>query len=189
MDRLLDKYTKSLQMYLSMCKPIMQPDRVWAILDKLNEHQLLLLNFIEDAMDRRRSELKSRVEVQQAMRKVDLDTKALQLFYKDQRRSYEGFLSEIRKEIDVRMSPCVTQLSAKQMLLMLRLFRELEIIPQAPLIEHVTHISRHFSTPNQKSLSAESLRKKYSKVDARIVGEVKEILQNMIAKLDEYNTS
>jgi len=81
---------------------------------------------------------------------------------------------------------CVVNISVRKMLMLLRLARDVELLPDDPLKHAFVFITKHFRTAQQEQISYESIRKKYSQMDSVAIAEVEGLLRECLKKLAEY---
>src|SRR5690606_3454924 len=90
------------------------------------------------------------------------------------------------EQIDPDGPRAVVSLTIKQLLILLRLAREVGVLQDAPLKHAFVFIAAHFRTTQQEHISYESIRKKYSQLDEATIIEVQILLQACLDKIAEY---
>lgn len=131
-------------------------------------------------------DLQGRRHLQQLVRKTDWSTDALQLFWNDQLGFYTSWIDNWLEQTEPVNRRCVVNISMRKMLILLRLARDVEVLPYDPLKHAFVFITKHFRTAQQEHISYESIRKKYSQMDSVAIAEVEDLLRNCLDKLTEY---
>lgn len=120
------------------------------------------------------------------MKERDWDTDTLQLFWDDQLRFYDTWMNKWVEQTDPDGPRAVVSLTIKQLLILLRLARDVGVLQDAPLKHAFVFIVAHFRTTQQEQISHESIRKKYSQLDESTITEVEVLLQACLGNLAAY---
>lgn len=131
-------------------------------------------------------DLQGRRRLQELVQETDWDKDTLQLFWDDQLRFYDTWMNKWVEQIDPDGPRAVVSLTIKQLLILLRLARDVGVLHDAPLKHAFVFIAAHFRTTQQEQISYESIRKKYSQMDSVAIAEVEDLLRNCLDKLTEY---
>ena len=131
-------------------------------------------------------DLEGRWHLQQLVRKTDWSTDALQLFWNDQLGFYASWIDNWLEQTEPVNQRCVVNISMRKMLMLLRLARDAEVLPDDPLKHAFVFITKYFRTAQQEHISYESIRKKYSQMDSVAIAEVEGLLRECLSKLAEY---
>lgn len=131
-------------------------------------------------------DLQARRHLQQLVQKTDWDSEALQLFWNDQLRFYDTWMNKWVEQTAPESERCLVQVPLRKILLLLRLARDVDVLPDAPLKHAFVFIKKHLRTGHQENISYESIRKKYSQLDAVAIAEVEDLLHQSLDKLGEY---
>lgn len=131
-------------------------------------------------------DLQGRWHLQQLVRKTDWSTDALQLFWNDQLGFYASWIDKWLEQTEPVNQRCVVNISMRKMLMLLRLARDVEVLPDDPLKHAFVFITKYFRTAQQEYLSYESIRKKYSQMDEATITEVEVLLQACLGNLAAY---
>src|SRR5690606_38234751 len=95
-------------------------------------------------------DLQGRRRLQELVQEKDWDKDTLQLFWDDQLRFYDTWMKKWVEQIDPDGPRAVVSLTIKQLLILLRLAREVDIVPNAPLKYAFVFITRHLRTVHQE---------------------------------------
>ncbi|WP_028298208.1 hypothetical protein [Olivibacter sitiensis] len=156
------------------------------LLDSLNTDAYRLLERLDALRQQQLHELQGRARLQRAMDGLPLDEEVFALFCKDQVSFYGRWLARFDSEFSAQGAHCALQLSAREILLVLRLAKDLQLLGDRPLKPLLQFVSLHLRTHRQEPLSYESLRKKYSQLDAETLRQVKQLLIKMNQRINHY---
>lgn len=131
-------------------------------------------------------DLQGRRHLQQLVQETDWDTDALQLFWDDQLRFYDTWINKWVEQMEPEGPRAIVSMTIKQLLVLLRIARDVGVLQDAPLKHAFVFITAHFRTPQQEQISYESIRKKYSQLDTVAIVEVEDLLYKSLDKLAEY---
>ncbi len=158
----------------------------WYEIERLHQRIEKLLEEVRHWSAVMEQELQGRWDLQQLVRKSDWSGDALQLFWNDQLQFYESRLNQWMVQMEPESQRCVVNISVRKMLMLLRLARDVELLPDDPLKHAFVFITKHFRTAQQEQISYESIRKKYSQMDSVAIAEVEGLLRECLNKLAEY---
>lgn len=158
----------------------------WYEIERLHQRIEKLLGEVRHWSAVMEQELQGRWDLQQLVRKSDWSGDALQLFWNDQLQFYESRLNQWMLQMEPESQRCVVNISVRKMLMLLRLARDVELLPDDPLKHAFVFITKHFRTAQQEQISYESIRKKYSQMDSVAIAEVEGLLRECLKKLAEY---
>ncbi len=158
----------------------------WHEMERLHQRIEKLLEEVRHWSAVMEHELQGRWDLQQLVRKTDLNGDALKLFWNDQLVFYENWLSKWIEQMDVDSRRCVVNMSMRKVLMLLRLARDVDIVPNAPLKYAFVFITKHLRTVHQEQISYESIRKKYSQLDEATISEVEILLHACLDKIAIY---
>lgn len=158
----------------------------WYEIERLHQRIEKLLEEVRHWSAVMEQELQGRWDLQQLVRKSDWSGDALQLFWNDQLQFYESRLNQWMVQMEPESQRCVVNISVRKMLMLLRLARDIELLPDDPLKHAFVFITKHFRTAQQEQISYESIRKKYSQMDSVAIAEVEGLLRECLNKLAEY---
>jgi len=128
----------------------------------------------------------ARIELQQTIEHSDINHTAYEGFYLDQIAFYRRWLSGFAELMPTGRAKCSIGLTARQMLLLLRLARDTGILAEQQLKPYFYFLQASFRTNAQDNLSYESLRKKYSQLDRYTIINVRKLLEEMLVQLKHY---
>lgn len=131
-------------------------------------------------------DLQGRRRLQELVQETDWDTDTLQLFWDDQLRFYDTWINKWVEQIDPEWPRAIVSLTIKQLLVLLRVARDVGVLQDAPLKHAFVFIAAHFRTTQQEQISYESIRKKYSQLDESTITEVEVLLQACLGNLAAY---
>ena len=131
-------------------------------------------------------DLQGRRRLQELVQEKDWDKDTLQLFWDDQLRFYDTWMNKWVEQMDVDSRRCVVNMSMRKVLMLLRLARDVDIVPNAPLKYAFVFITKHLRTVHQEQISYESIRKKYSQLDEATISEVEILLHACLDKIAVY---
>lgn len=94
-------------------------------------------------------------------------------FVKQWRKSFEDIVYQ-------NNAACLINLSSREILYLIRLIRDADLLEKQDLKYTFRFLSRHFYTAQQDKLSAESLRKKYSQLDRKLITRAGLILTRLV---------
>lgn len=152
--------------------------------DKVAELSGQLLNFAKQMND----EILLRRDFQKAIAQTQLLPEAYNVFYTDQLSFYRAWLNRFAKGMTTGKEKCAIGLTARQILLLLRLAKDMGILSEKQLKPYFYFVQANFKTEIQQVLSYESLRKKYSQLDQHTLNKVKQMLEEMLQILKVYQT-
>ncbi|MEN5435272.1 hypothetical protein ABE545_16680 [Sphingobacterium faecium] len=144
------------------------------------------IKLTNEFIDCRHLVLEARHELEQQLNVSLLTDMAKRIWLDDQLDFYTEWIQAVESQLSVSREPCVLYISAKELLLILRVMRDMELIDQVPLKNMFMFICDHFRTSNQEQLSFESLRKKYSDLDRTTILRVRKLLATMTDRLNTY---
>jgi len=130
--------------------------------------------------------LLARSELQSLLVTLPLGDDAMQFWMADQLTFYKGWIANVALQLSGLKDPCTLKIASKELLLLLRLLRDMDLVDQGSLKQMLNFVCASFRTVNQEHLSYESLRKKYSDMDRSSILKVRKLLMNMIDKLSTY---
>lgn len=131
-------------------------------------------------------EITIRADMQEAIDISLLKSEAYEAFFKDQLQFYRQWLNQFDQLLTHASGKCTMGLTSRQVLLFLRLARDMELLSEKQLKPYFYFLSANFRTTYQESLSYESIRKKYSQLDERTLKDVEHLLEKMLIKLSAY---
>lgn len=158
----------------------------WHELEVFHRRMELFLEELRQWNVTMEQDLQGRRRLQELVQETDWDTDTLQLFWDDQLRFYDTWMNKWVEQIDPDGPRAVVSLTIKQLLILLRLAREVGVLQDAPLKHAFVFIAAHFRTTQQEHISYESIRKKYSQLDEATISEVEILLQACLDKIAEY---
>lgn len=158
----------------------------WHELEVFHRRMELFLEELRQWNVTMEQDLQGRRRLQELVQETDWDTDTLQLFWDDQLRFYDTWMNKWVEQIDPDGPRAVVSLTIKQLLILLRLAREVGVLQDAPLKHAFVFIAAHFRTTQQEHISYESIRKKYSQLDEATIIEVQILLQACLDKIAEY---
>lgn len=156
------------------------------LLRSMNSDIAMFLSKFSAFLDHLAQQIEARRSLQEVMDKAGTPQQAYRIFYEDQIYFYQNWLSSLNFLMTDTQQKCTLGLTSRQILLFLRLAREMELLDQTQLKPYFYFLQNSFKTEFQEKLSYESLRKKYSQLDARTVKNTRNLLENMLRKLDGY---
>lgn len=106
-------------------------------------------------------------------------------FFKDQLTFLKDWFSDFEQVVFQHADRCQLNLSVREVLYLIRLLRDAELLETEELKYTYRFLGDNFRTAQQEYLSVESLRKKYSQLDKRIMHNTTALL----ARLAELNKS
>ena len=112
--------------------------------------------------------------------------KARELFLVDQVLYLKQWVRTMETSFIVHGAPCLLQISSRDMLLFARLIREADLIGKGDLMQLFLFIQQHFRTMQQRELSLESLRKKYSMIDRNQLLRMNDLLLKLLRINGDY---
>lgn len=130
--------------------------------------------------------LMARVELQTQLSAVHMSDEAKQIWMVDQLAFYKVWVTDLQAQLTGRKDICTLKISSKELLLIARLLRDMDLFEQCSLKQMLGFICASFCTVNQQRLSYESMRKKYSDVDQGSILKVKKLLLDMSNRLSDY---
>lgn len=133
-------------------------------------------------------EMVQRRKFQKVIDQVQLQPEAYNVFYTDQLRFYRVWLNRFAKGMTTAKEKCTIGLTVRQILLLLRLAKDTGILNETQLKPYFYFVQANFKTEVQQVLSYESLRKKYSQLDLQTIAKVKQLLEEMLRTLKQYQT-
>jgi|GEM_PF-5681918 len=158
----------------------------WYDMELFHQRIVKLLEELRQWSAAMEQDLQGRRRLQELVQEKDWDKDTLQLFWDDQLRFYDTWMNKWVEQIDPDGPRAVVSLTIKQLLILLRLAREVGVLQDAPLKHAFVFIAAHFRTTQQEHISYESIRKKYSQMDSVAIAEVEDLLRNCLDKLTEY---
>ena len=127
-----------------------------------------------------------RSELQSLLTTSPLSEEAKQTWMADQLVFYKGWIANAAGQLSGLKDTCTLKISSKELLLLLRLLRDMDLVEQGSLKQMLGFVCASFRTVNQEHLSYESLRKKYSDMDRASILKVRKLLMNLSDKLSAY---
>lgn len=109
-----------------------------------------------------------------------LDKKLQEHFYRDQLSFLKHWVAVFEKSIYQSAGSCQLNISSRDVLYLIRLLRDAEVLERSDLKYTFHFLSGHFHTPQQDKLSAESLRKKYSQLDIKMISNTELLLKRLL---------
>ncbi len=131
-------------------------------------------------------QIDARIELQGAIKISGINHSAYESFYHDQIAFYRQWLSGFGEVMRTDKGKCAIGLTARQILFLLRLARDLGILAEQQLKPYFYFLQTNFKTNAQDNLSYESLRKKYSQLDQYTIVNVRRVLEEMLIQLKRY---
>jgi hypothetical protein len=156
------------------------------LLEEFNASARIFLELIERLFKEQAKELDNRIGFQQAVSNMGLDEAAFLMFWRDQMSFYSSWLEDFDRQWYEDQERCLLKLSVKEMLMLLRLSKDLKLLGDSQLKQLFQFISLHFRTDKQEVLSYESLRKKYSQIDLETLRQVKNLLDKLSSRTNHY---
>lgn len=156
------------------------------LLNDFNTSAHCFLKLIERLLARQSEELDSRMVLQQAVNCLSLEEQASSMFWNDQLAFYGNWLTVFEKELYADQDRCLLKLSVKELLVLLRLGKDLKLLGDSQLKQLFQFVSLHIRTERQEVLSYESLRKKYSQIDLETLRQVKKLLDRLSGQMNHY---
>lgn len=158
----------------------------WNGMERLHQRIEKLLDELRQWIAMMEYDLQARRHLQQLVRDADWNTEALQLFWNDQLGFFENWLGDWTEQTQPESQRCVVNISLRKTLILLRLARDVAVLPDVPLKHAFVFITEHFRTIQQEHISYESMRKKYSQLDMATITGVEDLLHQCLDKLTEY---
>lgn len=153
---------------------------------KMNTALIVLINRVMSQSTLLNEELRRRNEWNVAVDLTIMKAEAKRSFLNDQMRFYKEWMLKFELGFLQTNDRCSIGLTVKQLVLVLRLAKDIELIKSKQLKPYFLFLQAHFRTEMQDILSYESLRKKYSQLDKATMKKVKSKLEQMLQKLKEY---
>lgn len=150
---------------------------------QLMEKIVLFLADLAEAIMAQAQQLKERQCMALHCNEYRLDDKLRLHFFKDQFLFLLKWRDDFENLVFQYNDRCQVNLSSREMLYVVRLLRDAGVLEQKELKYTFHFLSRHFYTAQQGALSTESLRKKYSQLDKRLMHNITKLL----ARLSELN--
>ncbi|MDR2273518.1 MAG: hypothetical protein LBF27_21595 [Sphingobacterium sp.] len=148
-----------------------------------------LCGLLHEFADSQSALLRARTELRSKLVTVSLSEEAKRIWMADQIAFYSVWIKKTQIQLERRREVCTLNIPARELLLLLRLFRDMDLLEQVSLKSMFGFICDSFRTVNQGQLSYESLRKKYSDFDPISIRKIRKLLAGMNEKLDAYKTS
>lgn len=155
-------------------------------LEVLNEEVHRLLSGLVDQLEQWQWEVKAREELQtRLLDQPPHSERITALWWDEQITFYQGLIERIdhamRYDEDARIT---VSLRAQELLLLIKLLVEEGVVQTKTLTPIFRHLSRYFGTARYSNLSFDSLKKRYSLRHENTRKEVKQLLNNMIKRID-----
>lgn len=140
-------------------------------------------------LDHLKAELTLRSELQQILQKAGLEGKAsAQMLWDDQMNFYLNWMGKAQAYFSDETDTYVSfSLTVIELLFLLRLLMEEGVLKTETLQPVFLFISKYAGTQQQRVLSFSSLQKKYSTHHQSARNQVRKLLLQMIARIDQYN--
>ena len=145
-----------------------------------------LCTLLKEFVDQQSDVLLARSELQSLLTTSALSDEARQIWMADQLAFYKVWIGNVGFQLAGLKETCTLKIPSKELLLLLRLLKDMELVEQGSLKQMLTFVCASFRTVNQEHLSYESLRKKYSDMDRGSILKVRKLLTNMSEKLSTY---
>lgn len=155
-------------------------------LERLEEKCMDFCTLLREFVNYQSDLLLVRSELQSLLAISPLSEEAKQIWMADQLAFYKVWIANVATQFSGLKDACTLKIASKELLLLLRVLRDLELIEQVSLKQMLGFICTSFRTVNQEHLSYESLRKKYSDIDQSSILKVRKLLMNMSDKLSAY---
>lgn len=152
---------------------------------QLSDFVKQVIQFIQDMQE----QIQNRKKLQEIIEGAQVQPQTYEGFYKDQISFYRNCLNQFGQIKIQTRDKCTMALTAKQVLLLLRLARDTNILTEKQLKPYFYFLQTNFKTESQETLSYESLRKKYSQLDKSTITQVKNMLEAMLRILKHYQAT
>ncbi|GGH11970.1 hypothetical protein FAZ19_00025 [Sphingobacterium alkalisoli] len=162
-----------------------QVARLTAFNSEINSFSSLVHQFMEEMTD----QIVSRMGLQNAISDATINDSAFASFYSDQINFYRTWLNNFEQIIDKSANKCTIGLTVRQLLLLLRLAKDMELLPEPQLKPYLRFLQLNVRTPVQEALSYESLRKKYSEFELTTIRQIRQLLERMLRRLNHYQAT
>lgn len=149
-------------------------------MQNLMERLLLFLSGFVVYVREQEKLLDERLLLQQKINLSMLDEKLQEHFYRDQLSFLKNWIYSFEKSIYQSNGSCQLNISSRDVLYLIRLLRDAEVLERSDLKNTFHFVSGHFHTPQQDKLSAESLRKKYSQLDIKMISNTELLLKRLL---------
>jgi len=153
---------------------------------QLEEKCMELCTLLKEFVDHQSDMLLARSELQSLLATSALSEEARQIWMADQLAFYKVWIANVGFQLAGLKETCTLKIPSKELLLLLRLLKDMELVEQGSLKQMLTFICSSFRTVNQERLSYESLRKKYSDMDRVSILKVRKLLTDMSERLSAY---
>ncbi|GEM_PF-1450276 len=153
---------------------------------QLEEKCMDLCTLLKEFVDQQSEMLFARSELQSLLASSALSEEARRIWMADQLAFYKIWIANVGLQLAGLKETCTLKISSKELLLVLRLLKDMELVEQGSLKQMLTFVCTSFRTVNQEHLSYESLRKKYSDMDRNSILKVRKLLTNMSERLSAY---
>ncbi|WP_164112351.1 MULTISPECIES: hypothetical protein [Sphingobacterium] len=168
--------------------------KILALVDTQTDDAALQANRMLDVLEITRSYLmefaayiavqlqlvEERLLMQQHYEETALDATLKNHFDADQRGFVQQWLHSFEQVVYPSDGECLVKLSSREMLYLVRLIRDAGLLELTELKHTFRFLSRHFYTKQQRRLSAESLRKKYSQLDRPLMVRMEQHLRHLL---------
>ncbi len=144
------------------------------------------LRDISTFLDGQHKQLVSRGMLQNSLGEHFIAKESLQLFCIDQINFYKEWMLSMTLYIENPNYRCHLDISSREMLVMVRLLREVGLLPDSTIKSNIYFLKTFFATNKRKHFSYESLRKKYSELDKIILKRVRKNLVSLMERIDFY---
>lgn len=161
------------------------PDQIH-LMEQWNERAVSVLDTMHKELERCRQQLEDRMAMQRACRDVAWNESTFAVYRAEQVAFCQRWIRLCRQMWMAEDQRCKIHLTAAQIVLLVRLARETEILPDVALKQSFAFLSAHITTQKQQRLSYESLRKKYSEIDPKNLQAIRAVLQRLIRAADAH---
>lgn len=156
------------------------------LLDQWNEVAGSLIDMLLTELARFKQQLDDRMEMQRACLSVAWNESTFAIYRQEQVAFCQRWLRQYRQLWMPEHQRCTVHLTTAQIVLLVRLARETEILPDVALKQSFSFVSAYMATQKQERLSYESLRKKYSEIDLKNLMAVRAILERLMKATDAH---
>ncbi|MFD2966223.1 hypothetical protein [Sphingobacterium bambusae] len=141
---------------------------------------------ISTFLDGKHKQLVSRGMLQNSLGDHFIAQESLQLFCIDQINFYKEWMLSMSLYIENPNYRCHLDISSREMLLIVRLLREVGLLQDSTIKSNIYFLKTFFATNKREYFSYESLRKKYSELDKRTLKKVRQNLVSLVELIDFY---
>ena len=145
-----------------------------------------LCTLLKEFVEHHSNMLLVRSELQSLIATSALSEEARLIWMADQLAFYRVWIANVEDQLAGLKETCTLKIPSRELLLLLRLLKDMDLVEQGSLKQMLTFICASFRTVNQEHLSYESLRKKYSDMDRNSILKVRKLLTNMSERLSTY---